>query len=1440
MAPSKRRSTRTQPSSDPAPSSDPIDEPTNSLPPLQFRQAISWTAGKPIAEGELIKRLEALYKEISQKEQEDINVESLRSKASDLVSERLLKHRNRGVQAWAACCIVEMLRLFAPDAPYTPKEMKVSYYTLLLSISIQYLTSSLKNIFLLVIEHIIPSLADSSSTYHAQHLAVIRSLKELQSILLIQDANSSTALMTALFTVCFDVLSGPSKSSELEVSINVAHNLSALLIELSTETDNLPDEVIDIVMAQFLRADPRTLSNMSNTKGKKGTIQIDEKQATLLLKDAPAAYTMAQDLCNVVSDKMARYVLRYFSSVLLDTSMAISSEPKKGRRKTQEEEEEEDITQGPSEEELKESKKAHLLLRELWRAAPSVLREIIPQLESELSTENTHIRLMAVEAIGDMIAGIGAAGPPQVTPLDPSAYPSQSLQEDSDRRAYHFLLTPTTSVAFISRYHSTYQAFMGRRNDKSGLIRAAWSTAVGRILQTSAGGVGLEAEEENKLLEHFAVSLVDSDEKVRHSAVKAIEQFSFQTVVSTIGKDGGLSKENTVLSNLADRAKDRKPNLRADAIQLLGRLWGVAAGAIAEGNEHITEILGGIPTKLIGNYYINDAEIHKAVDRVVFESFIPLSYPPKVRQQVSQDSQKSIKNGDSVDDNTDPDKIRVERILLLISSLDQRCRAVFFTKQRNQVTLSRLMVAYLSMCEEYNGGVIEPQAGRTEKEVESQLSKLAAAFAQPLPDKQRAIDDLKKFAKQHDRRCYALIRFCCDTNSDWAKVRKSVKELSKRIEETTPSSSVPSTILDTLLTLLYRSSILVFNKSNVPAIIHYSRTDEKGLGSAAHEMLKEISKTHGDIFSSHVVELCKTLAQDAPTANKPHRINAVEDLKACAEFSQKFPEKMPQDRKFFNSLLSYMKYGQPRAAKYAVRILLTTAAKKPMYSQEVFEECSTDFKFGEDRFLSKLAALSQLVLYGAAYLESDKADSISDIAITEVLTNTKASPGVDQKTDTDDWTDEPDDNIMAKTWAMKILVNRLRGYSADADISKPTELVFKFLNGLINKMGQIQVKNPGAKSHASRLRLLAGTSLLKLAREPRFNEKIGPIMFNQLVLMTQDIVFEVRSSFVHKLIKYLGQIKLAKRFYTPLFLLAFEPVADLKTSTETWIRSRATAFARDKDTTLELVLPRLLSLLAHHPDFENTAQGLTEMASYIVYYLRPVATRENISLIFHVAQRVKAIADGIDKQSTHIYVLSDLAQALIRRWDERHDWNMHTWPAKVNLPAGIFTQIDNAERAREIAGKIFLPADVLDSLDAIVAEGLKPGKTRKGAGSKSKGENASGKSRKRGHPTTGEAKKVGTPNAKKARTTKISDSASKRKSRALSSEAQSPSSERRRSGRNTRSFNYKEDETDGPDGAADKDTVPSKVNGSVAKGRRGRGKAIENSSDVEMDNADDE
>src|SRR4051812_7029441 len=101
-----------------------------------------------------------------------------------------------------------------------------------------------------------------------------------------------------------------------------------------------------------------------------------------------------------------------------------------------------------------------------------------------------------------------------------------------------------------------------------------------------------------------------------------------------------------------------------------------------------------------------------------------------------------------------------------------------------------------------------------EKEVKTQLGKLIDYYARTLPDSVRVSDDLWKFAKMHDRRSYQLIRFCMAPNSDYRKVYKAFKEFTKRIEEASGSTI---TLLETLKVLVYRVSILLYNRSHVPA-----------------------------------------------------------------------------------------------------------------------------------------------------------------------------------------------------------------------------------------------------------------------------------------------------------------------------------------------------------------------------------------------------------------------------------------------------------------------------------------------------------------------------------------------------------------------------------------------------------------------------------------------
>jgi sister-chromatid-cohesion protein PDS5 len=93
---------------------------------LQFKQPLSWRAGRPIAVADLLRRLEALSKELQTYDQDEVEKDSLTTVAKELVSQQLIAHKDRGVKAFAAACLVDIFRLCAPDAPYTGTQLKVS------------------------------------------------------------------------------------------------------------------------------------------------------------------------------------------------------------------------------------------------------------------------------------------------------------------------------------------------------------------------------------------------------------------------------------------------------------------------------------------------------------------------------------------------------------------------------------------------------------------------------------------------------------------------------------------------------------------------------------------------------------------------------------------------------------------------------------------------------------------------------------------------------------------------------------------------------------------------------------------------------------------------------------------------------------------------------------------------------------------------------------------------------------------------------------------------------------------------------------------------------------------------------------------------------------------------------------------------------------------
>ena len=599
--------------------------------------------------------------------------------------------------------------------------------------------------------------------------------------------------------------------------------------------------------------------------------------------------------------------------------------------------------------------------------------------------------------------------------------------------------------------------------------------------------------------------------------------------------------------------------------------------------------------------------------------------------------------------------------------------------------------------------------------------------------------------------------------------------------------------METLTPIIYRSSVLIYNKSHVPAIMDFARSEEHPLASTAHEILKEMSAKTPEVFKAHIRELCKVVQEQAPSTTKANEPGAVDTLKTCAGFARKFPQELPKDRKFLQCLIEFALHGTPpQAAKHAVSILLAISERRAMHAKDLVQRCIKGFTYGSDAFLSRLAALSQLMLLAPKEVEGES-DVVVDIAINQILLKVR-SPSENSDYD---WEDKVDDECEAKMWALKILVNRLRSHEDPSTLKDVAVPVYRLLRALIVEDGELSKAKDTPYSHKPRLRLLAAQLYLKLCTQKVFNDLLPASDFNRLALVAQDVLYPVRFGFVSKLQKYLGQHKLPQRFYSILFLLAFDPQDQFREEALTWIRSRSAMFAQQNSTVMEAVFARLLSLLAHHPDYGTGVDDLLDSARYIMFYLGSVATEQNLSLIYHIAQRVKQKRDAIHPDvSENLYHLSDLAQALIRRYEDVHGWSLQTFPHNLRLPSELFASIPNQEQAQEVARKTYLPDGLTEKLDALVkVKGKAKAKKRKSddpddapARKKTKSSGTSGQGTtsasvgNKGSKTLPVRKSSGKPAAKSP----------KAKKKAATEADSVPSSERRRSGRGAAAKTYAE------------------------------------------------
>lgn len=148
-------------------------------------------------------------------------------------------------------------------------------------------------------------------------------------------------------------------------------------------------------------------------------------------------FRLAVEVCNAAAEKLQRHVCQHFTDIILQHS--------------------EDMRE---ERDFDEIRAGHTLIQRMHKYCSDILLLVIPQLEEEMRVDDSQIRLLATETLGEMYASKNGSG-------------------------------------LMKKYPSTWNTWIQRKNDKDPKIRVAFVDASKELVGNSdlkgdiTGGVSL-------------------------------------------------------------------------------------------------------------------------------------------------------------------------------------------------------------------------------------------------------------------------------------------------------------------------------------------------------------------------------------------------------------------------------------------------------------------------------------------------------------------------------------------------------------------------------------------------------------------------------------------------------------------------------------------------------------------------------------------------------------------------------------------------------------------------------------------------------------------------------------------------------------------------------------------------------------------------------------
>ncbi|KAF8189855.1 cohesin-associated protein Pds5 [Mycena galopus ATCC 62051] len=820
-------------------------------------------------------------------------------------------------------------------------------------------------------------------------------------------------------------------------------------------------------------------------------------------------------------------------------------------------------------------------------------------------------------------------------------------------------------LELMRRHPTTWNMWLLRKNDKAPQVRLKFVEATRALLASPA-------ELSDAVEAALCAKLLDPDDKVRAAVCRVYGGLDYEMALHHVKTDQ--------LRAVAGRGLDKKHSVRVEALRALGKLYSLAYPEIENKDTAAIVQFAWIPDELFQMIKVS-SEIRPVIEDIVAEYILPL--PSSSTPSTSKSASGEVDEGAWTD-----------RLLTVMAFLNEEqsfnTLLTFSALKRSRPTIFE---HFIESCIANNGGVIDDN----EEAITEKLARVIQHISGSLPDSHKASEDLHAFAKLNEQRLYKLFKTCLDLQTDLKSLVKATNDFAKRIE------SLSAGLAPTMNLLLRQASLRILNQSSIPTLFKRLQKTNLLASSNALRLLTFVSRHQPGLYKMHIGELVKGLADE----KHPQVVEAA--LQALTSVVKWDSQVMPTDKRTMERIKRLALEGTSRQAKFAARFL-AVSRNRDTVCVEVVETISDALSTASPEVLvSHLAVLAQFARFAPDAFEH-KSHVLTAFLLKELLM-IPTHPLDDAMDTEEEWADESEvsDNLRAKILALKVCRNRSLAHAEKENALEIATPVIKMLATLLEHGGSFIAESGEDPKVMSRMRLQAAVSLLHLSTVPTYAKTIAP-RFLKLALVVQDTCFDVRMTFLKKLVTLSHPQKVPIHYNVIPFLTVHDPEADVKALAISYVQGVMRGYVPAKRVQyMEMMFIRLLHVLAHHPDFATSQEEMLDMAKYIQFYLSQVANADTISLLYHLAMKGKTVQDGESEDSENLYVMCELAQELIKIWAHTHSLNIATYPGKVKLPSDILRPLQDSETSNEILKTVYLNEQML----AWVKEQYAPTKEKK-------------------------------------------------------------------------------------------------------------------------------